>query len=522
MELKPGAEQRVSRATKLSIGAQVSALVLLAFSCAALLTWLSSRPGLRARVDLTTSKLNTLDPALAGLIEKAKDRIGVDVFFQAEAAPLDQVAAEAQRRMRELLYIARSQFPSKFRHVDHDLRDLAAVQTRMKELGLSEPNVVVVELDGKRVVLRLLRDIVRVNPGNPNLRQDPSIEAFLGESALANAILRVTIDQSPRVLFTTGHGERDLYEVESALGLGKLQTALTADGFNAERWDWRSMPRIADDVRIVVVFDARQPFERAELETLEAFVQSGGRLLVAATSDDAALRNADSIERFVERFGVRVEPGLVAQPIANSFGEVISGRRECATIVSGGRGIDPRHPITESIWRAEKYVGLPNVRPLARNDAGAPANAAVVDIIRSPGTSWRDLPNSKGEYDFRPDVAREGEMGSSVLAFAVNFRPAKPRSSDPEAAAAERSRVLVYGGADAFSNGSIEPNRDLVLNSFNWLAEREERLRIAPRIDDRRIVQDENAVAALNYTALFGLPLLCGLAGVVLAWRRRK
>lgn len=522
MELNPTDRARVTRGSKFSIGVQVLSLVALAFAAAVLLTWLSARPGLRARFDLTTAKLNTLDPALADLIGKAKARISVDFFFQPEAQPLDRIAAEAQRRMRELLFVARSQFPSKFRYIDHDLSDLAAVQTRMKELGLSEANVVVVELDGKRVVLRLLRDIVRVNPGSPSVREEPSIEAFEGESALADAILRVSIGERPKVWFTTGHGERDLYDVDATTGLGRLDTALTSDGFAPSRWDSRADPRVAADVRIVVVLDARQPFEREELSALEAFVDRGGRLLVGATSDDRALRAQDSIERFVERYGVRVEPGLVAQVIANSFGERVTGRRECATIVAGGPSIDPRHPITESLWRADKRVGLPNTRPLMRNDAGAPAHAAIVDIVRSPGASWRDLPNSKGEYDFRHDPEREGEPGASVVAFAVNFRPPKPRSNEAEAAERERSRVLVFGGADAFANGVLEPNRDLVLNAFNWLAERDERLRIAARADDRRILQEDGDIAVLNQAALFGLPLVCALLGALLAWRRRK
>jgi hypothetical protein len=522
MELKPSQGSRVSRGTRLSIGAQVLALVVLAFAAASLVTWLAARPGLRARFDLTTAKLNTLDPALADLISKTNERIGVDFFFQPEPPPLDAIAGEAQRKMRELLFVARSQFPSKFRVIDHDLSDLAAVQTRMKELGLAEANVVVVELDGKRVVLRLLKDLVRIHPGNPAVRQDPSIEAFLGESALANAILRVSIGQSPKVWFTTGHGERDLYDVETSTGLGRLHTALTADGFASERWDSRALPRVADDVRIVAVLDARQPFQREELDALESFVNSGGRLLVAASSDDRSLRSSDAVERLVERFGVKIEPGIVAQPIANAFGELITGRRECATIVAGGQRLDPRHPITESLWRGDKRVGLPNTRPLARNDAEAPANAAIVDIVRSPPSSWRDLPNSKGEYDYRPDPEREGDLGSSVLAFAANFRPPQPRSSDPEAAERERSRVLVLGGADALANGALDPNRDFVLNAFNWLAEREERLRIAARVDDRRIVQDDSVVVALNRAALFGLPLACALLGALLAWRRRK
>jgi len=522
MELNSMQGARVTRGSKLSIGAQVVAVVVLAFACAVMLTWLTARPGLRGRVDLTASKLNTLDPALAGLLDKVDKRIDIDVFFQPEAAPLTNVAAETQRRMRELLFVARGQFPSKFRTFDHDMSDVAGVQARMKELGLSESNVVVVALDGKRVVLRLLKDLARVNPGNPVVRQEPSIEAFLGESALANAILRVTIQQSPKVWFTTGHGERDLYDVETVGGLGRLHTSLTADGFVAERWESRALPHISDDVRVVAVMDARQPFSPEEVEAIDAFVASGGRLLVAASSDDRAARANGSIERLLERYGVRVEPGVVARPVANSFGERIEGRRDCAVIIVAGSLIDPRHPITESLWRGDRGAMIPNSRPLSRDDANAPSNAAIVDVLRSPPTSWRDLPNSKGEYDYRLDPNSEGDIGSSALAFAVNFRPSKPRSTDPEEAERERSRVFAIGSADAFANGAIEANRDFILNVFNWLSEREDRLRIAARLDDRREIKDPAAMRKLTYASMFGLPLLCAALGVLLGWRRRK
>lgn len=503
-----------------ALSLQVFGVVALAFLGAVLITYLSSLSALRKRYDLTEIGRNTLDETLAGLLTKLPDKVTVEVFFRPVDYPLTRVGAEAQARMAELLYVARNQFPDKLRVREHDLSDVAKVAVRMRELDIQEDNVVVLTGGDQKVVLRLLRDIARVDPGNPLLKTEPSLESFRGEEALGNALLRVSIAETPRVLFTMGHGERELYDGEKSTGIGKLHSALIADGLRAERWDSTQSPEVPADARVVAIVDPQQPFSSAELDALARFVSGGGRLFATVSGSAASFGQPGSVEAFLTRFGIQALSGYVAQPVPDGFGGWRMGIDQCGTIVVAGNGLEKRHAVTESLWRSESRVGLPNVRALAPGGT-RPPNSVLIDLLRSPDASWRDLPTNADRGDWKFDQRLE-EQGPFALAMALAFAPEGEVAGDEGERRA--ARVLALGSPDALANDAFARNRDFVLNVFNWLAQRDYRLVIRPRPVERRQLDLNNtqALSVLNALAFGALPGLCAVLGVVIALRRRR
>jgi len=503
-----------------ALSLQVFGVVALVLAGAVLVTYIATLPGLRRRFDLTAMGSNTLDATLAGLVEKLPEPVLVEVFFRPFDYPLTRVGAEAQGRMSQLLHVARNQFPDRVKVREHDLSDVAKVSVRMKELDLEEDNVVVVTRGKQKVVLRLLRDIARIDPGNPLVESEPTLEAFRGEEALGVALLRVSIDETPRIVFTVGHGERDLFDLDKPGSLGKLHSALVADGLRADRWDSTADPRVPEDARVIAVIDPQQPFASEELAAIDEFVARGGRLLVTTTGNGALFGQTGSPESLMGKLGIGARAGFVAQPIPDGFGGWRMGLEQCGTIVVAGSGLDRRHPVTESLWRAEERVGLPNARALAPEGQRA-ENAVLVDLLRSPDISWRDLPQSGGRGDWRFDQRGE-EAGPFALAMALAFPPAGDRGeSDGERRAA---RVVAIGAPDVFSNDILSRNRDFVMNVFNWLAQRDYRLVIRPREVERRVLDLANtrALTTLNVLAFGVLPGLCAVLGIVVALARRR
>jgi hypothetical protein len=515
-----GAARGVGRWTKTAISAQVAAATLLAALAAGLFTWIAARPQLRWRADLTALKTNTLDPTLAELIEKLPGRVGVEVFFRPLDPPLTVAGGEAQQRMGELLQVARNQYPDKLRVELHDLSDVARTSARMRELDLREDNVVVVTLGPRKVVLELRRDIARIDPGNPALRVEPSLESFHGEEALGTALLQVSVGETPRVLFTTGHGERELFDSESTTALGRLHSQLVADGFRVDRWDATREPELPAGARVLAIVDARQPFSSAELDAIGRFVDGGGRLFVATTVADEALGLAGSAEALLRRYGIEVATGRVAQPVPDGFGGWRQGLDQCAVVWVAGEGLDREHPITESLARSDGHVVLPGARALGERRETKPEFGRLIDVLRSAEASWRDLPNAERRHDWTRGPLEE--TGPFAVAMALAFAP--PSGEGEGEGARRSSRIVAFTSPDALNNEMITTNRDFVLNAFNWLAARDERLVIRPRPIDRRLidVRTTGKLSVLNAFATLGLPALCALLGVFVAWRRRK
>ena len=83
---------------------------------------------------------------------------------------------------------------------------------------------------------------------------------------------------------------------------------------------------------------------------------------------------------------------------------------------------------------------------------------------------------------------------------------------------------MVFGDSDFAANGwlGIPGNRDLFLNTVNWLAQQENLIAIRPRDpEDRRITLTADQQERIFWLTVFIIPGLILLAGVQTWWRRR-
>jgi ABC-type uncharacterized transport system involved in gliding motility auxiliary subunit len=82
----------------------------------------------------------------------------------------------------------------------------------------------------------------------------------------------------------------------------------------------------------------------------------------------------------------------------------------------------------------------------------------------------------------------------------------------------------VVGSADWAENSFINfnGNRDLALNTINWLASDEDLISIRPKDrDDRRVTMTRSQLNWVGITSLGILPLGIVIVGVTVWWRRR-
>lgn len=519
------------RWTRLWIGLQVTFVVLLAAACAGLATWLAGRPGLRWRVDATAAGRNTLDPTLAAIVERLPGRVDLEVFFRPVPGPWRDAVQEAQQRTSELLRVAANRHPDKLRLVEHDLRDLTRASQRLQELEVEGDNVVVVLRGEHKVVLRLERDLARFDPGNPLAKVEPRLEGFRGDEALGQALLSVSREGRPRILFSSGHGERDPFDTEVG-GLGSLQSALAADGFDVGRWSSADDPSVPGDCDVLAIVAPRQPFSRAELDAVTAHVERGGRLFVVPASLADPQEGPGSVAELLRGLGIQLLPGFVAQLRPNAMGQLVEGQEDNKFLFVPAEGLDARHPVTETLRRLG--VQLQNVAASRAFQRGtAPPGGRLDPLVQTSGDTWLDLPDARGRHDWRFERERE-RPGPLTLAMALEFAPrglgAGAERPPAEAGVGELprerevARVVAFGAVEAIGNGPFRYTRDFVLNAFNWLCERDWRLSVRPRDPDVRTldVVNTDALAKIYRVAVLGLPGGVALLGLLVAWRRRR
>lgn len=520
------------RAMRLKIAAQVALAAGLSLVAVILVTYLAERPGLRLRFDLTREQDNTLDPASSTVIDQLPGDVDIDVFFTAPEPPFDELGLEVQERARKLLVLLRDSGRGKVHLEYHDLSDRRGTATqaesRMHELDLREiepGGVIVVSMGSRRAVLRLRGDLADLDPGNPGLRGQPYVAprlvGFHAEETLISAMLKVAQTRAPKVVFTTGHGERDLERTDPG-GLARLERELEGDGFKIVRWDIEKQGSLPADCTVLAIVGPEQPFTAGELVKIQEFMESGGRLIAAPGSTDSA--GPESLAALLERYGVHpVMNGLIARPIAQPDGRELTGVPQCAEIIVWKDGMAAQNPVTTPLWRAGRRISLPFTRSLKRGNA--PPGCIVLDLLRSGDDAWRDVADARDpqRFDWSRDPGED--TGPFVLAMQAKFPPSKPV---PEARATgpgsrPESSVLCVGSSAAFANELVDTNRDFLLNLFNAAAAREYRVNVSKKspITRRLDVSSGNALSIVNFAAVIVLPGISLLLGLWTAWKRR-
>jgi len=195
--------------------------------------------------------------------------------------------------------------------------------------------------------------------------------------------------------------------------------------------------------------------------------------------------------------------GQIATPLATLYGD---------------------HEITRNLGEATVFHVVRSVTPSEKLGSG------FIEIVFSSDESWAegDLARFFGEGHYQPDGDdSRGPVPLAVAGFVT--AEAEPDTPTEEAEAGEEAeptigRLVVFGDADFASNQllTVLKNRDLFLNSVQWLANNADAITIRPRqarVSRFRPTQVE--MNRIRFLALFVLPELIAVAGVFVWWRRR-
>jgi ABC-type uncharacterized transport system involved in gliding motility auxiliary subunit len=188
----------------------------------------------------------------------------------------------------------------------------------------------------------------------------------------------------------------------------------------------------------------------------------------------------------------------------------------------------PTHPITKGIRE-------PTVFNLVSSVSAEPdAKGRFTEIVRTGSESWAesDLATLFGEGKVeRGDDDRPGPISIAVAgtpSVPGAAPPAQGEKADGEAAAEKGPkppRLVVVGDSDFATNEYLDAyrNRDLFVNSVNWLLGDVESIAIRPnRSRASRLQLSSEAFLRLRFLALFVLPELIAFAGTWAWWSRRR
>ena len=355
------------------------------------------------------------------------------------------------------------------------------------------------------------------------------------EQELTNALIKAVEGEERTVYFVQGHGERDP-EGDDRDGYRAVRDALGRDNFRVETVVLAQTGEVPADATVLVVAGPSTDLLPAEADLLRDYLEGGGKLLLMLdppdTEDDPPRPNLLAL---AGEWGIELGTDVVVD--ASGVGQLLGTDASVPVAATY-----PPHAITDDFNLLTAFPLARSVRPVP---GGVSGRTGVV-VVETGARSWAEADLSQlatGEVTLDEDA---GDVPGPVpIATVVSQIVEEPEPADDGEDAEEdadgaadgagdtdaddddpplEARLAVFGDSDFASNSAvgIQGNRDLALNTINWLAQQENLIAIRPREpEDRRITLTADQQARVYWLTLLLLPGFIAGAGIYTWWGRR-
>ena len=317
------------------------------------------------------------------------------------------------------------------------------------------------------------------------------------EQQVTSALLFVTSDQNPKIYSIIGHREPNV----TALGLRPI---LEIENFELEDLNLLQIEEVPADATMVIIASPTTDYTEDEVTKLRAYLEAGGKAIFALNKiTDVDLANLNGLLR---SYGVQFRQDWVIESDPRRH---LPNQRNLLVpeVVS--------HPITSPISLDRRLVVFP-----------APSWIEELEVRRR-SLEVKRLLTSSAEAFARDEltVTEDGELlpregdprGPFALAVAITDPSPEVDGDD--------TRIVVLTTAIFLRSEltqSFPGNRDLMLNSINWVYEREETISVRPKVTLMLPLRLNNlSTWILTGIVVVLVPLIVLGSGLVV-WLRRR
>jgi ABC-type uncharacterized transport system involved in gliding motility auxiliary subunit len=477
-----------------------SGTILVIAAIYAIVNWLGYRHW--ARGDWTKAKLYSLSSTTKKIVSGLKAPVRVTAFMTHKSRLYGET--------RELLDRYKALSPQlKVEEIDPE-RNPALAESVARQMDVRKAGTVVFQSGAQKkfVTEDQLADFDF--SGMPG--QAGSIKSFKGESAFTSAILAVTSAKSPKIYFTSGHGEKSVDDAAER-GLSDVKDLLGKDNDTVATWESLGKTEVPRDADLVVVAGPQTALLAPERDAIDHYLSAGGHVLVLV--DPVVPRPggppADlGIGGLLASWGVKLENDIVIDP-GNTLPFIGP-----ETVYANHFGA---HEIVDPLASAKMAAIFPLARSVASGTATHAAFTATALVQTTPdGWGETDLEHLSAVQKDARDVPGPLTLGLAVARGKQATAPAAPDASG-------NARLVAFGDSDFMENAELPnvSNANLVLNTIHWLIGSSELVGIAPKTPEQNaLTVSAGTLRRIGFLSFLGIPALALAAGVAVWAKRRR
>jgi ABC-type uncharacterized transport system involved in gliding motility auxiliary subunit len=415
-------------------------------------------------IDLSAAKINSLSDQSVKVVESLKDDLRVLYFYKKNSEGID----EKKRAFSELL----RKYQDKSQKLKLEFVDLNSQPALVNEFGITGGvESVYLEYQKRRGKIEKI-----------------------DEQELTSGIVKVMKETSKTPYFLLGHGEIPLEASQDGASLTALKSLMEGNRYALKTFSFNEGTQIPQDADILFVLGPKLAFLDHEVKALEDYLKRGGSMVLAL--DPGAKSNLDGL---LTKVGLAVKNNYIATSIETPMGTAIEPRA-----VKGSEY--GNHAITKPFGRNQFTVFR---LPMSLERRDVPSGITIEDVVRTDRNSmaFNDVSFSKA-----------GDKGPFLVMAAVS---GKFPGSD---ASAKEFNLVLSGSSTIFSDQLLYQalNRDLVLNTLNFLAKEENLISITPKeVEVTKLELDNSKFALFLFGFIIPLPVLLFLGSGGLWYRRR-
>jgi ABC-type uncharacterized transport system involved in gliding motility auxiliary subunit len=325
----------------------------------------------------------------------------------------------------------------------------------------------------------------------------------LTEEGITGALIRNLKNTTRTVCFVTGSGEHQIEDSERS-GYSRFKDLLGKDDYEAKSISLLQKAEVPAECTVVVIGGPTGDYQQPEVDALKKYVEGGGRALFMLDPPlkigRSEISDNDALTALLASWGVTLQKDLILD--LNPIGQLAGLGPQVALVTTYAT-----QPIVSEM------KGTATGFPLARSmDIKNEGKSSVDKMFSSSDSSLATTKLNSPDIDPNDPKNKKGPL---TIAAAGSYSTGKENS---------QGRFVVIGSSAWAANSflNFNGNKDLALNTMNWLSSDEDLISIRPKPpEDRRVTMTRSQMNVVRITSQFILPLVVIFAGVSVWWRRR-